>query len=120
MTVYSVYARQSDAPIAVADRFSWSAALLPPVHALVHGLWVMLGLWVVKLAVLAALSLWIGGGTALWLYVLLAAWFGFAAAGFARRKAERAGTYAGEWIAADADAALVSYLSRSVAPGTVQ
>jgi hypothetical protein len=112
VTVYSVYARQGDAPIAVADRFSWSAALVAPVHALVNGLWVMLGLWVVKVAVLAALSLWIGGGAAFWLYVLLAAWFGFAAAGFAHRKAARAGTYEGEWVAVDADAALVSYLSR--------
>lgn len=111
MTLYSLYARENQAPIAVADRFSWSAALLPPVHAIAHGLWAMLGLWVIKVLGLMLLGLWIGGGAAFWLYVLVAVWLGFAAAGFARRKAEATGTYQGDWVADGEDAALVGYLT---------
>jgi UPF0716 family protein affecting phage T7 exclusion len=94
----------------VADRFSWSAALLPPLHAMVHGLRAMLVLWVTKVIGLVAISPWIGGGAAFWLYVLVAVWFGFAASGFARRKAGAARTYQGDWVAEGEDAALVAYL----------
>ncbi len=116
MTVYSVYARQSDAPLAVADRFSWSAALVPPIHALVHGLWAMLGLWVIKVVALVAAGLWIGSGAAFWLYVLLAVWFGFAASGFRRRKAGKSGTWRGDWIAPDEETAQMTYLGGRAAP----
>jgi hypothetical protein len=94
----------------VADRFSWSAALVPPLHALVHGLWLMLAIWVAKVAGLVLVSVWIGAEASFWLYVLAAIWLGFAAAGFRRRKAEAAGRYAGEWIAEGEDDALVGYL----------
>ena len=110
MTLYSLYARENQAPLAVADRFSWSAALVPPLHAIVHGLWLMLGVWVVKVVALAALSLWLGGEAVFWLYLLLALWFGFAAAGFRRRKAEKLSLYRGDWIASGEDAATMSYL----------
>lgn len=116
MTVYSVYARQSDAPLAVADRFSWSAALVPPIHALVHGLWAMLALWVVKVLALVAAGFWVGGGASFWLYVLLAVWFGFSAAGFRRRKADKPGAYRGDWIAPDETTALMTYLGGRPAP----
>jgi len=115
VTLYSVYARQSDMPLAVADRFSWSAAIVPPVHALVHGLWLMLAIWMVKVVALVALSFWIGGEAAGWLYVVLAAWLGFAAPGFARLKAERRGTPVGDYIAQSEDGALVAYLTGKAA-----
>ena len=39
MTLYSVFDRRLDeAPATVPDRFSWFAALLPPIWALAHGL----------------------------------------------------------------------------------
>ena len=113
MTLYSVYERPSDAPTAVADRFSWSAALLPPVHALVHGLWLLLGVWVVGTLVIAALSVVVGGEAAFWLYVLFATLIGFEAASFRRVKtARRGGLYRTEIVAAGEDLALVDYLKR--------
>ena len=115
MTLYSVYERPSDAPLAVADRFSWSAALLPPVHALVHGLWLLLVIWVVGTVAIAAASLVIGGEAAFWLYLLFATLIGFEAGSFRRVKtAKRGGRYRTEIVAADEDLALVDYLKRQV------
>jgi hypothetical protein len=113
VTLYSVYERPSDAPTAVADRFSWSAPLLPPVHALVHGLWLLLLIWVVGLVAIAGASLMIGGAAALWLYVLFATLIGFEASSFRRVKtAKRGGLYRTEIVAAGEDLALVDYLKR--------
>jgi hypothetical protein len=113
VTLYSVYERQNDAPAAVADRFSWSAALLPPVHALVHGLWLLLAIWLVGTLAIGALGLWVGGSAGFWLYVLFAALIGFEAASFRRvRTARRGGRYQGEIVAAAEDLALVDYLKR--------
>ncbi|MDB5540101.1 MAG: hypothetical protein JWQ89_1828 [Devosia sp.] len=113
MTLYSVYERQSDAPAAVADRFSWSAAVLPPVHALVHGLWLLLALWVIGTLAIVAVGLWMGSDAAFWLYVLFAALIGFEAASFRRvRTARRGGRYRGEIVATAEDLALVDYLKR--------
>lgn len=115
MTLYSVYERRNDAPAAVADRFYWSAALLPPVHALGHGLWALLLVWLVGTVAIVALSVWVGGGAAFWLYVLFATLIGFEASSFRRVKtAKRGGRYRGEVIAADEDLALVDYLKRQV------
>jgi hypothetical protein len=112
VTVYSVYEREDDAPIAVADRFAWSAALLPPVHALVHGLWLMLAVWLVGTLAIVALGLWVGAEAALWLYVLFTILLGFEASTFRRLKAARRGTYRGEMIATAEDLALVEYLRK--------
>lgn len=113
MTLYSLYARENQAPIAVADRFRWSAALLPPVHALWHRSWAMLGVWVLGVVAIGALASWIGAGAAVWLYILFAAWLGFAAPAFtARALARRGWGHGTEIIAADGDLALVSWLSR--------
>lgn len=112
MTVYSVYEREDDAPIAVADRFTWSAVLLPPVHALVHGLWLMLTVWVSGTVAILALGLWVGGEAAFWLYALFAILLGFEASTFRRLKAAGRGTYRGEMIAAAEDLALVEYLRK--------
>jgi len=61
MTVYSVFDRRLDeAPAVVPDRFSWFAALLPPLYGLVHGLWLGLVLWVLAVAAIVAGGLWLG------------------------------------------------------------
>lgn len=113
MTLYSVYERPNDAPTAVADRFSWSAALLPPVHALVHGLWLLLVAWGVGTIAIIAASLVIGGEAAFWLYLLFATLIGFEAASFRRVKtAKRGGLYRTEIVAAGEDLALVDYLKQ--------
>ena len=112
MTLYSVYERPNDAPTAVADRFSWSAALLPPVHALVHGLWLLLLVWIVGIVAIGVSGLWVGGKAAFWLYVLFAVLIGFEASSFRRVKTGRRGRYRGEVIAAGEDLALVDYLKR--------
>lgn len=113
MTLYSVYERSNDAPTAVADRFSWSAALLPPVHAIVHGLWLLLVAWVGGTVAIAASSIWVGGEAAFWLYVLFAVLIGFEAASFRRVKtANGGGLYRTEIVAAGEDLALVDYLKR--------
>ncbi len=113
MTVYSVYARDGDLPAAIADRFRWSAALLPPVHALLHRAWAMLALWVAGTVVIVVASLWIGGEAAGWLYLLFAAWLGFAAPEFhGRALARRGWRHGSEIVAADEDMALLIWLSR--------
>lgn len=113
MTLYSVYERPNDAPTAVADRFSWSAALLPPVHALVHGLWLLLVVWGLGIIAIATSSVWIGSEAAFWLYVLFATLIGFEAASFRRVKTgRRGGLYRTEIVAAGEDLALVDYLKQ--------
>jgi uncharacterized membrane protein len=113
VTLYSVYERPNDAPTAVADRFSWLAALLPPVHALIHGLWLLLAIWVVGTVAIAGASLLIGGDAAFWLYVLFVTLIGFEATSFRRVKtARRGGLYRTEIVAAGEDLALVDYLKQ--------
>lgn len=113
VTLYSLYRDENQDPIAVADRFSWSAALLPPLHALVHGLWLLLAGWVLGTAAIVALSLWTGGEAAFWLYVLFAILIGFEAPAFRRVKTARAGgVYQGDYVAAAEDLALLEYMKR--------
>lgn len=113
MSLYSVYAHESDGPVAVADRFSWSAALVPPVHALVHGLWLLFVGWLVGTATIVALSFVIGGEAGFWLYMLMAILIGFEAPAFRRVKTAKAwGDYQGDYIARGEDFALVEYLKR--------
>ena len=113
MTLYSLYRDENQDPIAVADRFSWSAALLPPVHALVHGLWLLLAGWVLVTMAIAALGVWVGGEAGFWLYVLFAILIGFEAPAFRRVKtAKTGGTYQGDYFAPSEDLALVEYLKR--------
>lgn len=107
MTLYSVFERPNEiAPAVVPEKFSWAAAILPPVYALWHGLWLGLFLYVVALAAIVVASLWVGGEAALWLYLLLAALAGFEAAGFRRGKLTARGwTYRSDVIAAAPDLA---------------
>lgn len=113
MTLYSLYRGENQDLIAVADRFSWFAALLPPVYALVHGLWFLLLGWVVATLAVVALGLYAGGAAAFWTYILLATLLGFEAATLRRLKLGRRGWhYRGEVIAADEDLATVEALGR--------
>jgi hypothetical protein len=113
VTLYSVYERQDHAPSAVADRFSWFAALLPPVHALAHGLWLLLAGWIVAVAAVVALG-WFGGAdAAFWSYVLVAILIGFEAETFQRRALRHRGfAHVGDYFAAEPELAIVEALKR--------
>lgn len=114
MTVYSVYERSDEiAPVVVPEKFSWTAAILPPVYALYHGLWLGLFFYVAAVVVLAATSLWIGGEAVAWLYLLLALLMGFEAPGFRRKRLEKLGwTYRGDVVAPGQDLAMRDWLMR--------
>ncbi len=113
MTLYSVYARQDHAPSAVADRFSWFAALLPPVYALAYGLWLLLAGWVIAVGAVVALG-WFGGGdAAFWAYFLVAMLIGFEAGAFRRRRLRHRGwQHAGDYFATEPELAIVEALKR--------
>ena len=114
MTLFALYRSIDDPtalPVAVSERFSWFAALLPPLHALLHRHWGQLGLFVLGLGALLASARFIGTDAAFWLYVLLALAFGFAAPGAARRAMKRRGfAPLGHRLAADADQARLAAL----------
>src|SRR3569833_4284612 len=95
MTVYSIFekpqgkaaknrAPQPAPPVAVPDRFSWTAMLFTPFFALFNGLWLLLVFWVALVLGLAYVSRGIGVDAAGWLYVLVAVFLGFEAAAFRR------------------------------------
>ncbi|MBD8066470.1 DUF2628 domain-containing protein [Devosia sp. PTR5] len=93
-------------PEAVADKFSWFAFFLPPIHALVHGLWGQLVVVVIGLIAVFAAGWFAGGEAAFWLYVLLAVSAGFATPGSQRRTLRRRGyTLTGYRVASDPDLA---------------
>jgi hypothetical protein len=113
VTLYSVFERPNEiAPAVVPEKFSWAAAILPPIYALYHGLWLGLFLHVVAVAAIVAASLWVGGEAGFWLYVLLAVLGGFEAAGFRRAKLKRKGwTYRSDVVAAAPDLAQRDWLA---------
>jgi len=116
VTLYSIFepGTAAAAPAAVPERFSWLAALLPPVFALVHGLWLEFVAYGLAVALLAAGALWLGGVAAIWLYVLLAALIGFEAPSIRRAALQRRGwTYRTEIIAAADDLAQLAWLQRA-------
>ncbi|MDR3474257.1 MAG: DUF2628 domain-containing protein [Devosia sp.] len=92
MTTYAVFDRDAkDAVAVVPDRFSWFATLLPPVFALVHGLWLEFFVYLVLVALLSASSVAIGDDAAFWIYVVLAVWIGFEASAMRRGALTRGG-----------------------------
>lgn len=72
-------ARFESGPALVAERFSWRASLFTPFWALYHGLWRAFLGWLGATLLLSLAGIVLGAGAAFWLYVALAAWFGFAA-----------------------------------------
>ena len=116
MTVYSVFERPDElAPAVVPEKFSWFAALLPPVYGLRHGLWLGLFGYVLAVAVLALAGRLFGGEAAFWLYLLLAALIGFEASGLRRAKLRARGwTYRSEIVAGAEDLAQRDWLQGKV------
>jgi hypothetical protein len=121
VTLYSVFERPAptpEAPAVVPEKFSWLAALLPPVFGLVHGLWLELIAFVVALAMIVLVGFWLGGDAAFWLYVLLAVFIGFEAPSLRRGALRRKGwSYRTELLAQRDEQAQIAWLQRrGVAP----
>lgn len=115
MTLYSIFERDAapEAPVAVAEKFSWLAALLPPLFGLVYGLWLELLAFLAAVAMIAMLSLWLGPAAGLLLYVLLVLLIGFEAPALRRGALRRRGfIHRTELFAAAADLAQVEWLKR--------
>lgn len=114
MTTYSIFERRADeAPASVPEKFSWFAALLPPVYAVAHGLWIELLGWGVVVVALVALAPYIGSGAAFWLYVLFAILIGLEASALRRGALRRGGwRHAAEIVAAEPDVAEVEWIKR--------
>ena len=116
MTFYAILKSEAGAlPQAVPEKFSWFAALLPPVHALAHRLWGQLVLFVLGIVALVFAAPSIGADAVTWLYILLAIASGFAAPGARQRALKRRGFgAAGYRFAADADHARLVSLETSL------
>ena len=114
MTTYAVFDRNAKgAPAVVPDRFSWFAALLPPVFAVANGLWLVLLFWIALVAGLGYASLVIGQEAAGWLYVLVAVFIGFEAQSFRRDSLLIRGyRWAGDIVASAPDIAERDFLAR--------
>lgn len=112
MTLYAILKSDAGAlPQAVPEKFSWFAALLPPVHALTHRLWGQLVLFVLGIAALVFAAPYIGADAVIWLYILLAIACGFAAPGARQGALKRRGhAAAGYRFATDADLARLASL----------
>jgi hypothetical protein len=112
VTLYSVFERPDDiVPVVVAEKFSWFAALLPPVYGLAHGLWLGLVLYVAALVALVSASRLIGDEAGFWLYVLFAIAIGLEASTLRRRALRHRGwTWRGDVVAAGQDLALLAHL----------
>lgn len=112
MTLYSVFERPDEiVPVVVPEKFSWFAALLPPVYGIVHGLWLGLVLYVAALVALVSATRLIGDEAGLWLYVLLAIAIGFEASTLRRRALRHRGwSWRGDVVASADDLALLAHL----------
>jgi len=112
VTLYAILRSDAGAlPQAVPEKFSWFAALLPPVHALAHRLWGQLVLFVLGIVALVFAAPYIGPDAVIWLYILLAIACGFAAPGARQRALKRRGLgAAGYRFAPDPDLARIASL----------
>jgi len=97
----------------VPERFVWFAALLPPLWALVHGLWIELVIWIAAMALLWGLDLFLGGETTFWLYVLGSIWIGFEASAIRVSALERKQFLrAGDLVSSDEISAEMEWMKR--------
>lgn len=114
MTLYAIFDPRPGRPAlpaAIPEKFSWLAALLPPVFLLAHRLWLELVGFILAVLALVALSRLIGDDAAFLLYVLGAIWLGLAAPGFRRHALQwRGWTYRGDRVAGAADLAQLEAL----------
>jgi hypothetical protein len=118
MTLYSIFEAEdlkrarANGPIAVPERFSWFAALLPPLFALRHGLILALLFWVAIVVGLGFAAPLIGQEACFWLYVLVAVFFGFEASALRRDALTARGwIWQGDIVASSEDIAERDYLS---------
>ena len=124
MTLYSIFEKPQGkaakgraaiavAPVAVPERFSWLGAILPPVVALLTGLWLLLVFWIALVLGLVYASRVIGVDAAAWLYVVVAIFMGFEASAFRRDGLLARGfVWRGDMIASGEDLAQRDYLAR--------
>jgi len=114
MTLYAIFTPRPGkpaAPVAIPEKFSFLAALLPPVFAIVHGLWLELVAFIVLIAALVYAGDWLGASATGLLYLALALWCGLAAASLRRHSlAWRGWTHRGDVVAQTSDLARISYL----------
>lgn len=121
MSVFQVFTHpdptsEAGVPVFIKEKFSWGAALLPPVWALVYGLWLEAVLWVLGVLVLRLLSFGIGEEAASWLYVLFAIFIGFEAANIRAAGLRRKGYHGeGDVVASSDDVAEMLWLKSGTA-----
>ena len=87
MTLYAIFDPKPGKPAlpaAIPEKFSWLAAVLPPVFLVAHGLWLELVAYGLKVVALVILAGFIGDDAAFLLYLLAVTWLGFAAPGLRR------------------------------------
>jgi len=128
MTLYSIFEKpQGKAaknrapevipPVAVPDRFSWFAAILPPLFALFNGLWLLLVFWIALVGGLFYISRVIGDDAATSLYLLVALFMGFEAPAFRRDGLLARGfIWRGDLVANGEDIAQRDYLLGAARP----
>ena len=125
MFVYQVLQkpRTIDAPpkdddsVLIAERFSWFAALLPPVWMLSHKLWLEAVFWLAAMFGLVALGSFIGSEAVFWIYIIGAVWLGFEASAIRARSLKRRGfNFAGDLLARDYGEALNIWFRHRVGP----
>jgi hypothetical protein len=115
MTLYAIFepefGKTGLAPVAVPEKFSWLAAILPPVFFVRHGLWFELIVFVALVIGLYLAAEYAGGAAIFWLYVLLVAWLGSAASSIRRAGLRRGGwRYRAEIVAPADDTARLVWL----------
>lgn len=118
MTLYSIFEKpQAKAagqigPVAVPERFSWLAMLLPPVFALGNSLWLLLLFWIALVIGLFYAAPIIGSDAAVALYILVAVFLGFEAPAFRRDGLQFRGyQWRGDVVSSAEDMAQRDYLS---------
>ena len=106
MTLFAIFdpkPGKADLPAAIPEKFSFFAAVLPPVFLGVHGLWLELVAYGVGVVALGVATPFIGGDAVTWLYLLLAMALGFAAPGLRRHALQwRGWTHRGDRVALSA------------------
>ncbi len=113
MAVFTIFdrpGRADEAPRIVPEHFSWFAALLPPVYAFSHRMWLSLIVYLLVLGGIIGASFVIGDMAARLVYILFALWIGFEAPMLRRRSLLSKGyLQRADLVAQDADLAVVEW-----------
>jgi len=109
MTLFAIFdpkPGKADLPAIIPEKFSFFAAILPPVFLGAHGLWLELVAYVVGVVALGVATPFIGEEAVVWLYLLLAMALGYAAPGLRRHALQwRGWRHRGDRVALSADLA---------------